>query len=382
MFIDKTEKETILKPLQLVIGIVERKQTLPILSNVLIEKEIGKIRFTATDLEIQITTTIEAINNVNEISSITVGGKKLQEILRILPDQSKISIETKENKALIKTNKSRFSLQTLPSQDFPKLNNQLINAKKIVLHQSNLKKLLLSVQYAMAQQDVRYYLNGVLLIIEGNKIKAVATDGHRLAFNAGVIDGDHEKQEIILPRKAVSELCKLLSDTDEMKLKLSFPTQQVKVSFSGINLISKVIDGKFPDYDRVIPKYSNHLSMNRVLVQQALQRAAILSNEKFRGVRFILTEKNLSIISSNSEHEEAQEEIETEYHGEALDIGFNVNYLMDGLNNISSEEVVFSFGDPNSSILITTTENEEFPLCCYANAHITILFNVSRETLR
>ena len=359
MFIDKTEKETILKPLQLVIGIVERKQTLPILSNVLIEKEIDRIRFTATDLEIQITTSIEAKNDGNEISSITVGGKKLQEILRILPDQSKISIETKENKAQIKTNKSRFTLQTLPSQDFPKLNDQLVNANKIVLTQSVLKKLLLSVQYAMAQQDVRYYLNGVLLIIEANKIKAVATDGHRLAFNASTIDGDHEKQEIILPRKAVSELCKLLADSDET-VEVEFSAQQAKISFSGIHLISKVIDGKFPDYDRVIPKYSNHLSMNRVLVQQALQRAAILSNEKFRGVRFILTEKNLSIISSNSEHEEAQEEIETEYHGEALDIGFNVNYLMDGLNNISSEEVIFSFGDPNSSILITTNENQEF----------------------
>lgn len=359
MFIDKTEKETILKPLQVVIGIVERKQTLPILSNVLIEKETGKIRFTATDLEIQITTTIETKAGGSEISSITVGGKKLQEIFRILPDQSKISIETKENKALIKANKSRFSLQTLPAQDFPKLNNQLTDAKKIVLHQSMLKKLLLSVQYAMAQQDVRYYLNGVLLIIEGNKLKVVATDGHRLAFNAGVIDGNHEKQEIIMPRKAVTELCKLLGDTNE-SVEVEFSTQQVKMIFSGINLITKVIDGKFPDYERVIPKYSNHLSMNRVLVQQALQRAAILSNEKFRGVRFVLTEKNLSIISSNSEHEEAQEEIETDYHGEAIDIGFNVNYLMDGLNNIGSEAVVFSFGDPNSSILITTPENQEF----------------------
>ncbi len=359
MFIDKTDKETILKPLQIVIGIVERKQTLPILSNVLIEKEIDKIRFTATDLEIQITTTINAISNKDEMSSVTVGGKKLQEILRILPDQSKISIETKENKALIKTNKSRFSLQTLPSQDFPKLNNQLLNAKKIELPQSVLKKLLLSVQYAMAQQDVRYYLNGVLLIIDGNKIKAVATDGHRLAFNADVIDGLHEKQEIILPRKAVSELSKLLSDTDDA-VEVEFSIQQIKFSFSGINLISKVIDGKFPDYDRVIPRYNNHLTINRVVVQQALQRAAILSNEKFRGVRFILTEKNLSIISSNSEHEEAQEEIETEYHGEPLDIGFNVNYLMDGLNNVSSEEVIFSFGDPNSSILITTAEDENF----------------------
>jgi DNA polymerase-3 subunit beta len=194
MFIYKTEKETILKPLQVVIGIVERKQTLPILSNVLIEKGIDKIRFTATDLEIQITTTIETKDHDNEIYSITVAGKKLQEILRILPDQSKISIETKENKALIKTNNSRFSLQTLPPQDFPKLNDQLADAKKIVMHQSLLKNLLLSVQYAMAQQDVRYYLNGVLLIVEKNLLKVVATDGHRLAFNAGIIEGNHEKQ--------------------------------------------------------------------------------------------------------------------------------------------------------------------------------------------
>ena len=359
MFIDKTEKEILLKPLQVVIGIVERKQTLPILSNVLIEKELGKIRFTTTDLEIQITTTIESKTEGNEISSITMGGKKLQEILRILPDQSKISIETKENKALIKSNKSRFSLQTLPAQDFPKLSSLLENTSKIVLQQSLFKSLLLSVQYAMAQQDVRYYLNGVLLIIEGNNLKAVATDGHRLAFNAGVINGNHKKQEIIVPRKAVAELCKLLGDTNE-SVEIEFSNKQVKVVFSGINLTSKVIDGKFPDYERVIPKYSNQLSMNRVLIQQALQRAAILSNEKFRGVRFVLTEKNLSIISSNSEHEEAQEEIETDYHGEAIDIGFNVNYLMDGLNNISSEVAIFSFGDPNSSILITTPDNQEF----------------------
>jgi len=359
MFIDKTEKETLLKPLQIVIGIVERKQTLPILSNVLIEKESGRIRFTATDLEIQITTTIETKAGGKDVSSITVGGKKFQEILRVLPDQSKISIETKENKALIKANKSKFSLQTLPAQDFPKLNSLIADSKKIVLQQSLLKSLLLSVQYAMAQQDVRYYLNGVLLIVEGKSLKVVATDGHRLAFNVGSINGNYEKQEIIIPRKAVTELCKLLGDTDE-KVEIEFSTQQVKAAFSGINLISKVIDGKFPDYERVIPKYSNHLRMDRALVQQALQRAAILSNEKFRGVRFVLTEKNLSIISSNSEHEEAQEEIETDYHGDAIDIGFNVNYLMDGLNNINSESAIFSFGDPNSSILITTPDNPEF----------------------
>jgi len=359
MFIEKTEKETILKPLQVVIGIVERKQTLPILSNVLIEKEIGKIRFTATDLEIQITTSIESKSIDGEISAITVGGKKFQEILRILPDQSKISIETKENKAQIKCNKSRFSLQTLPAQDFPKLNDQLVGENKFVLSQLALKTLLLSVQYAMAQQDVRYYLNGVLLIVEGNKLKVVATDGHRLAFSAGIINGNQEKQEIILPRKAVLELCKLLTDSEDL-VEIEFSQQQVKATFSGISLITKVIEGKFPDYERVIPKYSNHLIMNRLAIQQALQRAAILSNEKFRGVRFVLTEKNLSIISSNSEQEEAQEEIETDYHGEAIDIGFNVNYLMDGLNNINSETAIFSFGDPNSSILITTPDNQEF----------------------
>jgi len=359
MFIDKTEKETLLKPLQIVIGIVERKQTLPILSNVLIEKEPGKIRFTATDLEIQITTTIELKTGAKETASVTVGGKKLQEILRVLPDLSKISIETKENKALIKANKSKFSLQTLPSQDFPKLNSTIADGNKIVLQQSQFRSLLLSVQYAMAQQDVRYYLNGVLLIVEGNNLKVVATDGHRLSYNAGAIDGNYKKQEIIIPRKAVTELCKLLGDVKD-PVEVEFSPQQVKVSFSGIDLISKVIDGKFPDYERVIPKYSNHLNMDRTLVQQALQRAAVLSNEKFRGVRFVLTEKNLSIISSNSEHEEAQEEIETDYHGEAIDIGFNVNYLMDGLNNISSETAIFSFGDPNSSILITTPDHPEF----------------------
>lgn len=359
MIIEKIDKEIILKPLQVVIGIVERKQTLPILSNVLIENQEGKIRFTTTDLEIQITTTVDIGLTAGLDGSFTVGGKKLHEILKVLPEQSQITIETKENKAQIKTNKSRFSLQTLPAQDFPKLSNQLENAKKIVLAQRDLRNLLVSVQYAMAQQDVRYYLNGVLLIVEANKLKAVATDGHRLAYNAGNIEGNYEKQEIILPRKAVTELSKLLTDNDE-SVELEFSQQQIKANFSGITLITKVIEGKFPDYERVIPKYDNHLNMERTIMQQALQRAAILSNEKFRGVRFVLTEKNLSIISNNSEQEEAQEEIETEYHGEALDIGFNVNYLMDGLNNISSNTATFSFGDPNSSILITTPENQEF----------------------
>lgn len=359
MFIEKTEKETILKPLQLVIGIVERKQTLPILSNVLIEKETDKIRFTATDIEIQITTIVKKDAKDKETGAITIGGKKIQDILRILPDQCTVSIEIKENRAIIKSDKSRFTLQTLPAQDFPKLSEQLENTKKIVLSQTKLKNLLDSVQYAMAHQDVRYYLNGVLIIVENNKLKVVATDGHRLAYNESEIDGAYEKLETILPRKAVTELCKLLNNSDNL-VELEFTPQQLKASFDEIVLVSKVIEGKFPDYERVIPKYTNQLNMDNRLIQQALQRAAILSNEKFRGVRFVLTEKKLNIISSNSEQEEAQEEIETEYHGDALDIGFNINYLLDGINNINSGTVTLSFGDPNSSLLITNPEIKEF----------------------
>ena len=357
MFIQKIEKEALLKPLQIVVGVVERKQTMPILSNILIEKDNCQLRFTATDLEIQITTTIETEDDSS--AAVTLGGKKLQDILRILPDQSNVSIDLKENKALIKSNKSRFNLQTLPAHDFPTLSSQMVNAQSITLTQKALKSLLGSIQCAMAQQDVRYYLNGVLLGVEGDKLMAVATDGHRLAYNAISVNANSVKQEIIVPRKAVIELSKLLVE-DDSEIQIEFSDQQLKANFSGIQLVTKLIEGKFPDYQRVIPNYSNHLSMNRTLVQQALQRAAILSNEKFRGVRFVLTEKNLSVISSNSEQEEAQVEIETDYHGEAIDIGFNVNYLLDGLSSISSELAVFSFGSPNSSILITSPDNQEF----------------------
>ena len=173
------------------------------------------------------------------------------------------------------------------------------------------------------------------------------------------LDKSYTKREVILPRKTINELTKLLTDTDE-KITFELAENQVKMSFSDITLTSKIIDGKFPDYDRVVPKYSNHLTLDRLIILQALQRAAILSNEKFRGVRFVLTEKNLRIISNNSEQEEAQEDMENDYHGEALDIGFNVNYLLDGLNSVTAQTVTFSFGDPNSSILITVPGNNEF----------------------
>jgi DNA polymerase-3 subunit beta len=359
MFIEKISKEVLLKPLQTVVGIVERKQPLPILSNVLIEKSESGIKFVATDLEIQITTEIQDKEFAGKNESITVAAKKLQEILRVLPENNKISLEVQDSKLLVKVLKSKFTLQTLPAQDFPKVSEQLQNSTTFEIEQKLLKKLIGSVQYAMAQQDIRYYLNGVLLVIEGQLIKLIATDGHRLAYTSAKLATEHPKREVILSRKTISELFKLLGDTEE-KIKFELAEKQVRISFGEITLTSKVIDGKFPDYDRVIPSYTNHLTLDRQNILQALQRAAILSNEKFRGVRFVMTEKNMRIISSNSEQEEAQEDIENDYHGPALDIGFNVNYLLDGLTNASTQEVIFSFGDSNSSILITVPGNEDF----------------------
>ena len=359
MFIEKIEKDVLLKPLHIVTGIVERKQPLPILSNVLIEKTGSNLRFMATDLEIQITTQITDTEQTGPDAAITVAAKKLLDILKVVPDKSKVSLDIQDSRLQVKINKSRFNLQTLPAHDFPRVQEQLENAEKVEVAQGQLKKLFAMVQYAMAQQDIRYYLNGVLLIIDGAYLKLIATDGHRLAFTSAKLDKEYAKSEVILPRKTVNELVKLLADSEE-KISFELAENQVRITFSDISLTSKVIDGKFPDYGRVIPNYTNHLTMDRLAILQALQRAAILSNEKFRGVRFVLTEKNLRIISSNSEQEEAQEDMETDYHGVALDIGFNVNYLLDGLNNATAQTVTFSFGDPNSSILITVPGNEEF----------------------
>ncbi|MDD5056904.1 MAG: DNA polymerase III subunit beta [Sideroxydans sp.] len=358
MFIKQIDKNELLKPLQAVVGIVERKQPLPILSNVYIKKTKDGIKFISTDLEIQIEALLKTEMDGEE-KSITISAKKLQEILRAIPDNSFVSLDDQQNRLLVKANKSKFSLQTLPAQDFPMLAEQLIEATKLEIEQRILRRLLSSVQYAMAQQDIRYYLNGVLLVIDGTSIKLIATDGHRLAYISEELFESHSKKEIILSRKTVNELLKLLSDTEE-KVYLELAEKQVRISFADVVLTSKVIDGKFPDYNRVIPTHTNHLTLDRITILQALQRASILSNEKFRGVRLLLTEKNLRIISSNSEQEEAQEDIENDYQGVPLDIGFNVNYLLDGINNINSQNITLSFGDQNSSLLVTIPEKFDY----------------------
>ncbi len=359
MFIKQIEKESLTKLLQVVVGIVERKQMVPILSNVLIEKAGEKLRFITTDLEIQIATHLGGVEQTGADTAITVSAKKLQDILKVSPEGSKVSLDIQDGKLLIKVNKSKFTLQTLPAQDFPRVLEQLDQATEVQIEQGQLKKLLGMAQYAMAQQDIRYYLNGMLLVIDKDRLKLIATDGHRLALVSSKLKKEYSKCEVILPRKTINELIKLLNNTEE-KIVFNLTENQARMTFSEVTLITKVIDGKFPDYERVIPKYTNHLTLNRVEILQTLQRVAILSNEKFRGVRFVLTEKNLRVISNNNEQEEAQEDIETDYQGAALDVGFNVNYLMDGLNNITTPTVTLSFGDPNSSILITVPGNDEF----------------------
>ncbi|TDI78892.1 MAG: DNA polymerase III subunit beta [Betaproteobacteria bacterium] len=362
MILIETNKETLLKPLQTITGIIEHRHTLPILSNVLIERKNKEILYVATNLEIQITTTTKDSTTTNEeICSVTVGAKKLQDILRALPDRTQVTLETEENRLLVKAGRSRFNLQTLPAKDFPKLpeSNELL--KKITVEQGELKSLLLLVQYAMAQKDIRYYLNGLLLVMEENYLKAIATDGHRLGFSLISLKVSQEKKEIILPRKAVIELTKQLKDNEEPVL-IEILKNQIRFIFSNVVLVSKVVEGKFPDYNRVIPTgYHRQIEVNRLLLLQTLQRASILSNEKFRGVRLILTTGNLRIVCSNNEQEEAQEELEVKYEGDALDIGFNISYLLDVLNNVTSETVQCSFGDDaNSSALFTIPNNDNF----------------------
>lgn len=356
----QAKRDELLKPLLAVSGIVEKRHTLPILSNVLFERIEERLHLLATDLEIQVSTSFLCSQKGADNYLVTVSARKLQDILRALPEQAEIILEAQNNRILVRSGKSRFTLQTLPAEDFPKHAQTAEAVVKIKMSQKTLKSLLLLVQYAMAQQDIRYYLNGLLLVLEGNTLRAVATDGHRLAYASAGLEQKSELQEVILPRKAVQELVKLLSDSeDEVNIELA--PSQVKFQIGDVVLITKVVDGKFPDYTRVIPtNYQKHFSIKRELLQQALQRVAILSNEKFRGVRWTLSEGQLRITCTNTEQEEAFEELEIEYKGEALDIGFNVTYLLDVLNNITSEKVTCSFGDANSSVLVTIAEDSDF----------------------
>ena len=359
MVLIKTQRDTLLVPLQSVSGIVERRHTLPILSNVLLEKRGDRLTLLATDIEIQITTSTDGAGGEGD-GAITVGARKLQDILRSLSDNVDVSLLLEDKRLQVRAGKSRFSLQTLPADDFPRMTIAEGDTKQIQLTQKAFRQLLAKTQYAMAAQDVRYYLNGLLLLTEGRELRAVATDGHRLAYASVAIETELPRQEMILPRKTVLELNRLLADTDE-SLTITLAPNQVRFTFGSVVLVSKLIDGKFPDYERVVPQtLKNHRTASRQLLLQAMNRAAILTNEKFRGVRVVLAEGSLKLIAANAEQEEAQEEIEVQYSGDPLDVGFNVGYLLDVLNNVQNDEVVWSFNDANSSALVTVPGNDRF----------------------
>jgi len=355
----QAERDALLKPLATVTGIVERRHTLPILSNVLIKKEGEALTFTGTDLEIQITSQQAEGFSGGEFA-ITVAAKKISDILRAIPDKVVVTLEEADGRLTVKAGKSRFQLQTLPAADFPQLAVDTNLRATLKMPQGQLKALLSRVQYAMAHQDIRYYLNGLLLVTEGNLLKLVATDGHRLAFASAELSSSFEKNEVILPRKTILELYKALADNDE-EVAIDIAGNQVKFSFGSVVIHTKVVDGKFPDYNRVIPVGNDKLLIiERQTLLAAMQRAAILSNEKFRGVRLVLTEGLLKIICNNTEQEEAQEELEVSYNNTPIDIGFNIQYLLDVLTNIQLEALHISFGEAGSSALVTIPDNEHF----------------------
>jgi len=350
----KAGRDALLKPLQVVSGIVERRQTLPILANVLMRKDGEQVSFTATDLEIQIQTAA-AIGTGRDVAATTISARKLVDILRALPEAD-VALSLSGKKLTVQSGRSRFNLQTMAADEFPAVAAAEYTAD-FELPAGTLKYLMGMVHYAMAAQDIRYYLNGMLLVVDGQTVRAVATDGHRLALAEVVKDG----VEAIIPRKTIHELSRLLPDTPDEPVRVQMAASQVKFSFGGIELISKLVEGKFPDYTKVIPAANTRrFAVSRELLAAALQRAAILTTDKFKGVRMVLGAGSLKINSTNSDQEDAQEELEVDYSGDGLDIGFNVTYLLDVLANLKCDEVCFALGDALGSALITMPDSEKF----------------------
>ena len=359
MIVLKAAQEKVLSALQAVSGIVERRHTLPILANVLIRKTGSQIEFTTSDLEIQVRTMADLDGDAGNFST-TVGARKLIDILRSLPADQVVTLSANQNKLTLQGGKSRFTLQTLPSDDFPLVQEAADFGPAFSVPQKTLKLLINQVHFAMAVHDIRYYLNGILFVAEGKNLTLVATDGHRLALAQATLDVEIPKQEVILPRKTVLELQRLLKDEDT-PIEMRFAGNQAKFGFSGMEFVTKLVEGKFPDYNRVIPKnHKNHITLGRAPLLASLQRAAILTSEKFKGVRVNIEPGTLRIASSNAEQEEAKEELEIDYAGDAIEIGFNVTYLMDALANMSVEMVKLELQDTNSSVLITVPEQAGF----------------------
>lgn len=360
MQVFKAPQTQVLSALQSVAGVVERRQTLPILSNVLLRKHGETLELVTSDLEIQIRTT-EQLGGSEGKFQTTVGARKLIDILRSMPSDQTMTLEASQGKVVLKGGKSRFTLQTLPAEDFPLVQESPNFGPAFSVPQKTLKHLLAQVSFAMAVHDIRYYLNGILFVAEGKTLSLVATDGHRLAFTSAQLDIEvPTKQEVILPRKTVLELQRLLGESDE-PLELQFASNQARFRFGKMEFVTKLVEGKFPDYHRVIPKDNrHHITLGRLPLLAALQRTAILTSEKFKGVRIHVGDNTLRIASNNAEQEEATDELDIEYSGDAIEIGFNVTYLIDALSNMDQEMVEIALQDGNSSALFTIPDNQHF----------------------
>lgn len=360
MLLVQATRDALLKTLSTVVGIVERRHTLPILANVLITKQGQQVSFMATDMEMQIRTQADFGVGEEQVAT-TVAARKLLDILRALPELEEVQLRLQDQKLVVQTSRSRFVLQTMEANDFPTLSTPEAWEVNLSIAQNDLKNLLNTVYFAMAQQDIRYYLNGMLFVYEPGWLRTVATDGHRLAHNATPIEGVEQQGEVIVPRKTALEIQRLLNDEEDL-IEISVANGQMRYRFSDIEVITKIVDGKFPDYNRVIPQnYSRHFNIERERLQGGLQRVAILTSDKFKGIRVQLEQQQMKISATNTEQEEAREELEVDYSFEPLDVGFNVNYLLDVLNNVRTDEVRWSIQpDANASVLITLPDNDAF----------------------
>ncbi|WP_257275072.1 DNA polymerase III subunit beta [Endozoicomonas sp. SESOKO4] len=348
-------REALLKPLQLVAGVVERRQTLPVLSNVLMVVDGDQLSLTGTDLEVELVGRV-TLDDVSEGGEITVPARKLMDICKSLPENALIEFSQDDQRVKLKAGRSRFTLSTLPANEFPSIDEEA-GSMTFTIGQSRLRRLIDRSGFAMAQQDVRYYLNGMLIEVSQNTLRFVATDGHRLAMCT--VDADInqlDRHQVIVPRKGILEMARLLTEGDEM-VHISLGANHIRAKTGDFIFTSKLVDGKFPDYDRVIPRGGDKIIIgDRQELRQAFQRASILSNEKYRGIRLILSDGLLKVMANNPEQEEAEEEISLAYHGETLEVGFNVSYLLDVLSVITGESVKITLSDPNSSALLEESD--------------------------
>ncbi len=347
------EREHILAALQAAIGVVERRQTMPILANVLLSAKDNRLAVTATDLEVELVAGADIKSGSD--GAVTVPGRKLLDICRSLPDGAKITVAQEGERVQVKAGKSRFTLSSLPAAEFPVIEEMNVQ-QTLDIPQADLKRLLDKTHFSMAQQDVRYYLNGMLLETDGKMLRSVATDGHRLALCEMALATKGKGQQIIVPRKGVLELQRLLGS--EGVVALTIGSNHIRAQIGDIRFTSKLIDGRFPEYSRVIPANPPRLvQADRDLLRSALQRTAILSNEKYRGIRLAMKGNSMTLQAHNPEQEEAEEEIEVQYDGDDLEVGFNVNYLLDAIAAIEGSEVEIGLTDANSSCLIRAPDN-------------------------